>query len=174
MQLWHQRCWTDNNGNLNRHRMNLGCNVYNKNVVGDWQNGNLYALDLDTYVDNVDGLGLNNDGSYPISRIRSWPVEINENNRISHKSFRADMQVGSTLNTQSSNPPMVYLRWSDDRGETYNNPLPQSLGAQGQYLTNLQWWRLGMARGRVYELSWSVNGNTALNGCWIEAEQAAT
>ena len=174
MGLWHQRCWTDNNGNLNRHRMNVGCNVYNKNVVGDWQNGNLYALDLDTYVDNVDGLGLNSDGSYPISRIRSWPVLIEENNRISHNSFRADMQVGTAVGTQSSNPPTVSLRWSDDRGETYNNGLAQSLGAQGQYLTNLQWRRLGMARGRVYELSWSVAANTALNGAWVTVTPAGT
>ncbi len=172
--LWHQRCWTDNNGNLNRHRLNVGCNAYNKNIIGDWQNGNLYALDLDTYTDNVDGLGLNADGTYPISRIRSWPVEINENNRISHNSFRADMQVGSTLNTQSSNPPVVSLRWSDDRGVTYNNYLQQSLGAQGQYLTNLQWRRLGMARGRVYELSWSANGETALNGAWVTVTPAQT
>lgn len=105
MQLWHQRAWCDNNGNLNRHRANLGCNVYNKNVIGDWQNGNLYALDLNTYVDNVDGHGANPDGSYAIQRIRSFPHLLNQSKRVSYKQFVADMDVGQQLVPETSSTP---------------------------------------------------------------------
>lgn len=173
MQLWHQRAWTDNNGVLNRHRMNLGCNAYNTNIVGDWQNGNLYKLNLTTYTDNVDGLGENTDGSYPISRIRSFPAMINEGKRVTFKNFTADMEVG-TSTYPSTLPPMVSLRYSDDRGRTYGNKLEQSLGAQGDYLTQPNWWRLGQSRGRVFELSWSIGGATALNGAWVDVEPAGT
>lgn len=177
-ELWHQRGWTDNQGNLNRHRFNCLCNAYNKIIGGDWENGNLYQLDLNTYVDNVDGNGDNVDGSYPISRIRSWPAFVNEGNRITYKGFIADMEMGNDTGaidgTTTLNPPMVSLRWSDDRGKTYGNKLEQSLGALGQYLTQLQWSRLGMGRGRVFELSWSVPARTALNGAWIVAESASS
>lgn len=177
-ETWHERCWTDNQGNLNRHRMNCCTNAYNQNIIGDWQNGNIYALNLNTTVDNVDGLGSNPDGSYPISRMRSWPALVNEGKRVSYKQFIADMQVGDDLgnidNASSINLPYVSLRWSDDRGRTYGNKLEQSLGAIGQYLTNISWNRLGMGRGRVWELSWSVPGPTALNGCYIEVEPAAS
>ncbi len=173
MQLWHQRCWTDNNGNLNRHRMNVGCNAYNANIVGDWQSGNLYKLNMQTYVDNVDGLGLNTDGSYPISRIRSFPALMDEGKRVTFKSFIADMEVG-TSTYPSTLPPTVSLRYSDDRGRTYGNKLEQSLGAQGNYLTQPKWWRLGQSRGRVFELSWSIGGVTALNAAYIDVEPAGT
>lgn len=173
--LWHQRVWTDDNGNLNRHRMNCGCNAYNKNIVGDWQNGNLYQLNLDTATDYVDGEGSNTDGTYPITRIRSWPALINEGKRISYKSFIADMETGTdSTDIDGTNPPLVSLRWSDDRGKTYGNALEQNLGAQGQFLTQLSWNRMGMARGRVYELFWSTPVVTALNGAWVDADPAAT
>jgi hypothetical protein len=31
-----------------------------------------------------------------------------------------------------------------------------------------------MARDRVYELSWTATGETALNGAWVEVEPAGT
>lgn len=171
---WHVRAWTDNQGNLNRHRMNCMCNAYNQNVIGDWQNGNIYALSQTTGVDNVDGLGANPDGTYPISRIRSWPSVVDESKRIVYNSFIADMEVGDTPNTNSANPPTVSLAFSDNRGRTYGNKIEQSLGATGEYLTNIQWSRLGLARGRVFEISWSVPGPTALNGAWIDITEALT
>lgn len=173
--LWHQRAWTDNEGNLNRHRMNCICNAYNKNIIGDWQNGNLYQLNLDQITDYVDGEGPNTNGTYPITRIRSWPALINEGRRVSHQSFIADMEVGMDNNDlDGTNPPLVSLRWSDDRGRTYGNALEQNLGEQGDYLAQPSWNRLGMSRGRVYELSWSTPTVTALNGAWVEATPAAS
>lgn len=161
-QLWHERAWTDSDGNLNRHRMNCGANAYGNIVVGDWQNGALYALDLNTYTD-FDG---------PISRIRSFPHLIDDANRISYKSFIADMAVGEDDGTIDSstpfNPPVVALRWSDTRGASWGSKVEQSMGSAGQYLTSIQWSRLGLARDRVFELSWSAPTPTALNGAFID------
>lgn len=171
-RLWHQRTWTDNNGTLHRHRANCTANAYNTNVVGDWQNGNLYSWDLNMYVDNVDGEGDNEDGSYPISRIRSFAHLIENGNRVTYRSFQADMEVGE--DTDPAVSPVVALRWSDDRGRTYSNKVEQSLGNTGRYLTNVSWNRLGMARDRVFELSWSSNAVTALNGAFIEKYPAAS
>jgi hypothetical protein len=160
-ELWHQRAWTDNNGILNRHRMNCVANVYGKNVVGDWENGNLYEFSENTYTDV----------GQPITRIRGFPHMEHEGNRISHRSFTADMAVGADTNAGN---PQVSLRWSDSRGATWSNNIEQSLGATGEYLTSVQWNRLGMARDRIYELSWSAPVNTALNGAWIDTAEAGS
>jgi hypothetical protein len=167
-ELWHERAWTDDQGNLNRHRANCVANAYGKIVVGDWENGNLYAFNTDTYTDNGD----------PISRIRSFPHLVKGFNRLYYNSFIADMQVGfddGTIDGSTpSDPPVVSLRFSSDRGASYGNKMEQSMGAAGQYLTSMQWNRIGMARDAVFELSWSAPAPTALQGAWIRVKEGAT
>jgi len=67
---------------------------------------------------------------------------------------------------------LVSLAASDDRGHSYGSPVSQSIGEIGEYRTSLSWRRLGMARDRVWELSWSVPMPTALMGCWLEVTPA--
>jgi hypothetical protein len=68
--------------------------------------------------------------------------------------------------------PMVYLSYSDDRGRSFSDPVGASLGATGEYLTQVQWRRLGMGRDRVFEISWSCPTATALQGAWLTATPA--
>ena len=65
----------------------------------------------------------------------------------------------------------VSLRWSDDRGATYGTPV--TLSIQNSF-SSLILRRLGIARDRVYELSWSFAYPTSLQGVWLEAEKAET
>lgn len=167
--LWHQRAWTDSQGVLHRHRANCAMNAYGTIVCGDWQNGNLYNWDLDTYTD----IG------QPISRIRSMPHLLESLNRIFYTNLIADMQVGTDDGFEDgydsvANPPTVGLRFSDDRGVTYGSLLKQSTGTLGQYKTSVQFRRLGMARDRVFELSWSFPAKTALNSVFITTLPCAT
>lgn len=94
-----------------------------------------------------------------------------------YNQFIADMDVGQATGNDGftdQNPPTITLRWSDDRGRTYSNGVQQTIGGPGQTYTNAQFRRLGMARDRVFELSWSVPVKTALNGAFVEITQAAT
>lgn len=184
---WHQWATLDTNGNLNRHRSNCAVSANSVNVVGDYQNGYLYKLDPSAFVDN----------GVPIPRIRTFPHMLDDGRRISYKSFIADLQSGQALGTAASAPSAiggdfnsdfnadfyrtvsqsqlyVSLRWSDTRGASWSNPVRQKFGATGQYLTSIKWSRLGMARDRVFELSWSVAAQTALNGAFVETEEAET
>lgn len=162
--LWHERAWLDGNGDLHRHRANCGCSAYGSIVVGDWQNGNLYALDLNNYTDNGN----------PIPRIRSFPHIVEDGDRIFYDRFIADMDVGEILGATTDSPPQISLRWSDTKGRTWSNAVEQSLGSTGEFDTNLQWRRLGYARDRVFELSWSAQAKTALNGAFVEVRKAGT
>ena len=73
-------------------------------------------------------------------------------------------------NNPTGNPanPVVWLRWSDDRGRTWSNPVAQSLGALGQYLTQPKWNRTGMARDRVFEIFGTIPSRIAINGAFLE------
>jgi len=67
--------------------------------------------------------------------------------------------------------PILLLRWSNTRGVSWQGSLMQTMGAAGEYLTAPSWWRLGIARDRVWELSWTAPCNVALNGAWVELRE---
>jgi len=176
--LWHERAWTDyNTGNLNRHRGQAHALAYGTHVVQDWEDGTIYRLDLDTYVDQHYDTASSSIIDGPISRIRSMPHLVNGLNRVIYARFQADMDSGdSDPNDDASAAidPIVSLRWSDTRGHSWSNPVMQHIGTTGEYNTSILWTRLGMARDRVFELSWSSPVKTALQGAYVEPIPLAT
>ena len=86
--------------------------------------------------------------------------------------------MGLTDLTVIENPPTTQpnlsLRWSDDGGASFSNPVERSLGGVGDYYTAPTWWRLGMARNRIYELSWSGALAEALTGVFVRFEILGT
>jgi hypothetical protein len=179
-QAWHERAGF-NNGQFTRHRSNCQMNFGGKIVVGDYENGNIYALDPNTYSDNGD-----------LQKwLRSWralPTGQNNLKRTVHHSLQLDCEAGvgldgndpytllNTLNTESGDAllaesgvsilvsvetaqgtdPQVMLRWSDDGGFTWGNEHWRSMGKIGEKGRRVIWRRLGMTtktRDRVYEIS---------------------
>ncbi len=163
--LWHERMWLDDQGVEHRHRGAFHAFAYGANVVQDWQTGALYRLDPDAY----------DDAGQPIRRVRSFPHMLADGRRVMYRQFIADMEVGTVSGVAAGqNEPQVFLRWSDSRGQSWGNPVGSSLGATGAYQTSIQFQRLGMARDRVFELSWSASVRTALLGAFIDAKPAGT
>lgn len=160
-QDWHEWVSIDNNGNENRHRSNCFTSAYGRNLIGDYADGTLYELDTDTYLD----------GAMPIIRIRSWPFLTSSMARVTAQTFIAFMQTGYSV--LPNDTPMISLRWSTD-GKRWTNREERSLGLTGQYEVVPRWDRLGMGRGRVFELSWSANAKTVLNGAFVQAGESAT
>lgn len=77
---------------------------------------------------------------------------------------------GGSAAASTNVPATIWLRWSDDRGRTFGNPVAQSLGATGKYLTQPQWNRTGMARDRVFEVFGTIPGKLAINGAFLDPE----
>jgi hypothetical protein len=179
-QAWHERAgFVD--GQFTRHRSNCQMAFNNKIVVGDFENGKIYAFDLNDYSDN---------GSIQ-KWLRSWralPTDTNTLKRTTQHSLQLDAEAGfymapvdagsvyiitqnnegiTTENTppqflidetpyQENPSPRVMLRWSDDGGHTWSNEHWKYMGAIGQYYYRTIWRRLGMTvklRDRVYEVS---------------------
>ena len=154
-KLWHQRDALDASGVSHRHNAQVSAFAFGLNLCGDYANGNLYQLDLGTYSDN----------GTAIRYLRSWPVMEDEGKLLTYRNFTADMESG---NAGAPLNPQISLRWSDDRGATFGNPVLMPLGSAGAYDASLRWWGLGVGRYRVFELSWSDAIQTALNGAWVD------
>jgi hypothetical protein len=174
--LWHERAWIDSNGVEHRHRANCTALAHNGTVVaGDWENGNLYALDLAKYVDEVNGTepvpGQANSVS-PIVRRRGFPHINMEGRRTTHAAVRFDMQCGEAAGDITN--VACFLRWSDNRGRTWGDPVETTLGLVGDYIAQPRFGQLGMARDRVYEIFWDAPVNTALQGIWLDLVGAAS
>ena len=159
---WHERAgWSD--GSFTRHRSNCQMAFNNEIIVGDYQNGNIYAFDLDTYADNGQ-----------IQKwLRSWralPTGQNNLKRTAQHAMQLDMESGVGLATGQGSNPEVMLRWSDDGGHTWSNYRTTSVGKIGEYYYRVWFRRLGMTmklRDRVYELSMTDPVKTAIMGAEI-------
>ena len=177
---WHERASLQN-GDFNRHRGNSQMFYNATNVVGDYQNGKIYKLDLTNYSD---------DGQ-PQKWLRSWralPTGANNLTRTIQHAMQLDCETGVGLdgqqfetglllaenddflttesgdklelefNTVQGSDPKVMLRFSDDGGHTWSNEHWKPMGKIGQYGYRTIWRRLGATmkiRDRVYELSGS-------------------
>ena len=162
---WCEWNWTDVNGILNRPRANCCMFAFGKVLVGDWEKGYILQLDIETFTDYFNG------EAGPITRIRTFPHLVENNNRISYNGFDADIEPGTIAGDEN---PEIFLSWSDDKGVTYGNPVGQSMGLQGEFNTVASWNRLGMARDRVFKVQWSADLKTALNGGFVSATPART
>ena len=96
---WHERAsWL--NGSFVRHRGQCQMNFDSQTIVGDYENGNLYALDLNVYADNGDTQ----------KWVRSWrPLPPNQNNlkRTAQHTLQLDCQSGVGINTSIVGDPTV-------------------------------------------------------------------
>ena len=145
---WHERAgWVDSQ--FTRHRSNCQMSFNNEIVVGDFENGNIYAFDLDVFADDGD-----------VQKwLRSWralPTGQNNLKRTAHHSLQLDCETGVGLNNGQGSNPQAMLRWSDDGGHTWSNEHWLSMGKIGQFGYRTIWRRLGMTlklRDRVYEVS---------------------
>lgn len=171
---WHQRGWTSPDGVLHRERACSHAFINNTNVVQDWQNGSLYALDDNYYFDYVGGI------AGPINYTRTFPqLYIAKNPQgmpmmadglgIKLNRFTADLECGNGPIGADGTPPNIGLRVSFDKGKSFGNFVLQSTGMLGEYATEPKWAPLGIGRFPVLELNYSFAAPAALNGGWIDA-----
>jgi hypothetical protein len=132
----------------------------NKIIVGDYENGNLYAFNPDVYADNGQ-----------IQKwLRTWralPPGQNNLRRTAHHAMQIDIESGVGLNLGQGSNPEVMLRWSDDGGHTWSNEHISEVGKIGEFYRRVWFRRLGMTlklRDRVYELSMTDPVKTAIMG----------
>lgn len=161
--MWQERVYSDDQGSENRQRGNCHAYFNGDTLVGDWESGKLYRMDSSLFTD---------DGQ-EIRRIRSFPHMEGDGNRMKYTAFRADMQTGEGV-ANGFPQPELRLRWSDTRGRSWGTFVTNTLAPTGDFLHSCMFQRLGMARDRVFELSWSANCTTQLNGAFVATAPAGS
>jgi hypothetical protein len=104
--LWHERAgWV--NGSFTRHRSNCQMSFNNEIVVGDFENGNIYALDLDFYKDHD-----------TVQRwLRTWralPTSANNLKRTAQHTLQLDAESGGVDPTELINVRVVDTTTGED------------------------------------------------------------
>ena len=167
--LWHQRAYLNptnlNPAGLERHRADCQIVVYGVNMVGDYENGKLYALDPNTLTD--DGVA--------IKRLRTAPHLTKGLRNIFHSSFQLDMEVGVGLDgVGQGTDPQVMLQWSNDGGHTWSNEHWRSIGKIGEKKKRIIWRRIGRARDRVYRVMITDPVKAVLLGAELGVEEGVS
>lgn len=153
--LWHERAYRTDDGELNRHRSNCQATFAGLTLVGDWETGAVYSMALDTFTD----------AGATIPRIRAAPYVTNDDDTyITFDALQVDMETGVT--------GVAVLQWSDDDGKTWSNELQVDLGALGETV-RVRWRRLGKSRARIFRVTITDSVRVALVGASIIARRLA-
>jgi hypothetical protein len=156
--LWHERGYRKADGTLTRHRSNCQMNFAGETLVGDFENGNVYVLDLDTFTDNGDA----------IERFRICPHITNGGNYSFYQALELFMQTGVGLSTGQGRDPQAMLQWSDDGGYVWSNEIWASIGAIGDRQARVRWRRLGKSRDRLFKVAISDPVRVVFTGASLE------
>lgn len=160
--VWHQRAALLN-GVFHRHWTQHQASFAGKIVVGDYRNGNLYALNLTTLTDN----------GAQRKWLRSWrALQAPSEQPVRFNSLRIDMQTGIGVAADAN--PQAMLRWSDDGGHIWSNEHLAAIGKIGETAHRVMYRRLGATRrnsglDRIFELSSSDPCPVAVIGAELDA-----
>jgi hypothetical protein len=139
--LWHER----ESFEEGRWRASNFVKAFGKNLVGDFENGNIYEVDSNVYTEN----------SGTIQRIITMPPVYANGKRINYHRLHVDCDAGVGLTSGQGVDPQVILDWSNDGGNTYGNELWRPIGAKGNYKARAVWGPLGQARHRTHRITYT-------------------
>lgn len=159
-KLWYQWPWMDSLGRLHRHRANCYAFFNGQHIVGDWENGKLYAMDLDTYTD---------DGGV-IYHERAWPIPDAERHKVRTDRVELLLEAGVGRISGMDSDPQVWLQVSYDGGKTFGYKRYQPIGVVGKRTRRPVWRRLGMGRQTVLRVATTSTNKVAWIGANIDAE----
>lgn len=135
-KLWHERAYLESDGSLSIHRGITCMFAFNKHLVGDRSNGNIYQMSQDFFSDNGDA----------IIAQRTFPHLFNEAKPFRLNELEVDFETGVGLMTGQGSAPVAWLEISEDGARTWSRQYQTSIGPIGAFKTRAVWRRLGMAQ----------------------------
>jgi len=153
--LWHKRESND----IGRWRISTAELIFDRVILGDYANGNLYVLDENEYSEagvetpaiwRTPGLS-NKDAPFTCSRLEIFPeVGVGTDNNVD--------EIGQKSN--NSLDPEIRLRVSKNGGRTWISKSNRNLGRIGEYVQKVIWRNIGRVnRGQALVFEFSVNDN---------------
>lgn len=125
-----------------RHRAEIRTDFINKPRVTDYENGNVYTLDAETYTDN---------GAAIPRQLVSRAIH-DGGKRFSIPMLQIVFEAGVGLISGQGSDPQAMLQVSKDGGKTWGAERWTSFGRIGEYLTRAVWRRFGAAYSFVFKV----------------------
>jgi hypothetical protein len=120
-------------------------NIYGKHLIGDRRNGNIYELDFDTHTHNGDTIFWQRDTAQVLPKAIGAAGREMTINRL-----RIFVETGTSLITGQGSDAQIMMTWSDDGGRSFSSEQWGSIGAQGEYGTEIFWDDLGTHRSIMF------------------------
>lgn len=155
---WHQRSSGLDEG---RWRANAYALFNGLHYVGDYENGNVYQMDLNTYDENGE----------TIKRVRTAMPLSNAELPVYMSKLQILFEAGTGLISGQGSDPKAALQWSDDGGRTFKDPRFRSMGKIGEFRWRTIWRRLGRFRDRIFKLVITDPIKCVIIDSSVEAEQ---
>lgn len=148
---WHQRgTWISEQNAYTYWRPVFHCFSFGKHLMADRETSVIYHVSNDLGLDVLDSAGVQR----PIRRLRRAPALNNEHLRLRYSRFEVLVESGlGTTGGSAGDDPQLMFRQSADFGKTWGNELQTPLGKEGEFSQRVIFWRIGSARGKVFEIS---------------------
>ena len=156
-QLWSEWAYLNDDGRYELPRGIQTIYAFNKQIVVDRDNGNLYIQSLDYYSDN----------GREIPRDRIFTHIINENQRQLYSNITVGFETGVGIQYGQGNDPKCMLSLSSDGGRTWFGNYVKTIGKAGQYRSRVTFQRLGQARERTFRIRLTDPVRCAITGAYF-------
>lgn len=137
-KLWHRR----KSFQLDRWRANTHSYVYNKHIIGDFEDGTLWELRDDVFTEGYD----------PFIAERYTQVTHASQAPLFCHSMELVMDTGHGETNDPYLDPIIDMRFSDDGGRNWSTYKQRSLGKIGQYGKRVKYPRLGRFINRIFHI----------------------
>jgi hypothetical protein len=162
INMWHERLYYSN-GQYGRYRPRVLANAFGETLVGDYLNGNIYAMDPNVY---TDALGA------PLRRQRIFPYITDQEKNQRYNRLTVDIDTGVGLSVPSNQlgyDPQLIMRYSWDRGKNWSNEQQQPIGKIGADDTRFFFPQLSSSRiGMTFELTITDPVPSYFNAAYID------
>jgi hypothetical protein len=156
--LWHERAFLDIDGSFSQHIGRSCIFAFNRHLVGDRRNGNVYILSQSVYDDNTN----------PIARERIFTHLSSEGAQVRYNKLTLGFETGVGLQSGQGSSPLVSLRLSKDGARTWSDSYTADIGAVGKYQTNVTFRRLGIADQMTFRIRVTDPVKIAITGSYLE------
>lgn len=156
-KLWHERATLDDDGAYTTHRATSSMFIFNKHLVGDKTNANIYEVSLSDY----------DDGGNEIKRQRTFTHINNEGKRFRANELQVDFEYGVGISSGQGSDPIAILEISTDGGRTWSQEYQAKIGKVGNYKARAVWRRLGTADQMTFRVTISEPVKVAICGAYL-------